>query len=393
MRIRAFPLALVAALVAQYLALAMSGVPAVSAREQCFPETGYCVRDAFLAYWQTHGALPINGYPISGEFTEILEDGQPYTVQYFERVRMEYHPENAPPNDVLLGQFGRRLRPADPPVPAIPGATYFPETGHNVTRAAFIDYWRANGGLPQFGFPISEEIDEVLGGQSYRVQYFERARFEWHPENADPQYQVLLGQFGRQILAGSGGAAPGSVIYQDGFADPGSGWPTTAAPGIGSAGYRDGGYGITIAAPTTLFFPANEKVGALTDTRLEVEVGKLAGPDDAFFGVQCRIRDRRDNLYAALIDASGYAVIYRTQAGQTTRLAETSGNPALRTGNATNRLRFDCVGNTLTLYANGQKILETRDTTFVSGYIGFAALTFDQGGLDVLYRDLTVSRP
>jgi hypothetical protein len=38
-----------------------------------------------------------------------LEDGNVYTVQYFERARFEYHPENAPPYDVLLGQFGRQI--------------------------------------------------------------------------------------------------------------------------------------------------------------------------------------------------------------------------------------------------------------------------------------------
>jgi hypothetical protein len=40
------------------------------------------------------------------------------------------------------------------------------------------------------------------------VQYFERARFEYHPENADPQDQVLLGQFGRRILTETSGAPP-----------------------------------------------------------------------------------------------------------------------------------------------------------------------------------------
>jgi hypothetical protein len=30
-------------------------------------------------------------------------------VQYFERARFELHPDNAPPYDVLLGQFGRRI--------------------------------------------------------------------------------------------------------------------------------------------------------------------------------------------------------------------------------------------------------------------------------------------
>ncbi len=41
---------------------------------------------------------------------------------------------------------------------------------------------------------------ETIDGKAYTVQYFERARFEWHPENPAP-YDVLLGQFGRQILA------------------------------------------------------------------------------------------------------------------------------------------------------------------------------------------------
>ena len=62
-----------------------------------------------MAYWQAHGELAQFGYPLSEEFTQVLEDGRVYTVQYFERARFEYHPENAPPFDVLLGQFGRRI--------------------------------------------------------------------------------------------------------------------------------------------------------------------------------------------------------------------------------------------------------------------------------------------
>jgi hypothetical protein len=164
-----------------------------------FPETGKCVNEPFLSYWLAHGQLPINGYPISDEFTETLEDGKAYRVQYFERVRMEHHPENAPPYDVLLGQFGRRIHPADPPAQPIPGARFFGETGHNL-RGGFLQYWSANGGLAQFGYPITEEITETLeDGKTYTVQYFERARFEHHPQNSPP-YDILLGQFGRRIL-------------------------------------------------------------------------------------------------------------------------------------------------------------------------------------------------
>jgi plastocyanin len=179
-----------------------------------FPETGFMVRGAFWNYWRTRGleygdydvsyreSLGLFGYPISGEMQERLEDGKTYTVQYFERARLELHPENADPAfQVLLGQFGRRIHPADPPAPAQanPGAIYFNETGHNLS-GRFRGYWEENGGLAIFGYPLSEPFTEVLeDGKPYTVQYFERARLELHPENAPP-YDVLLGQFGRRIL-------------------------------------------------------------------------------------------------------------------------------------------------------------------------------------------------
>jgi hypothetical protein len=165
----------------------------------CFAVTGHCVGGRFLDYWREHGGLALNGYPLSDEFTEVLEDGKPYTVQYFERTRLEYHPGATRPYQVQLGQFGRRIHPATPPASRLTGADFFTETGHNV-RGRFLDYWHANGGLAQFGYPLTEEITETLeDGQSYTVQYFERARFEYHPGN-QPPYDVLLGQFGRRIL-------------------------------------------------------------------------------------------------------------------------------------------------------------------------------------------------
>jgi len=113
---------------------------AVAAQDgACFQETGFCIQGRFLDYWQANGGLARNGYPLTAERQELLEDGNTYTVQYFERVRLEYHPENQPPFDVLLGQFGRRVykgQPANTP-PAIDDR--------------FGDYWQTNGGLVQRG--------------------------------------------------------------------------------------------------------------------------------------------------------------------------------------------------------------------------------------------------
>jgi hypothetical protein len=105
---------------------------------QTFPETKQAVCGRFLAYWQQHGGLAQQGFPISGEFQEKSDlDGKTYTVQYFERAVFEMHPENQPPYDVLLSQLGTfRWRekyaghqpgPNQPP-PAPPTATSEPLT-------------------------------------------------------------------------------------------------------------------------------------------------------------------------------------------------------------------------------------------------------------------------
>jgi hypothetical protein len=72
---------------------------------------------------------------------------------------------------------------------------YFNETGHHV-GGGFWDHWRDHGGLSIFGYPLSGELQEPCeDGQIHTVQYFERAVFEWHPQN-HPPYQVLLRRLG-----------------------------------------------------------------------------------------------------------------------------------------------------------------------------------------------------
>ena len=180
-----------------------------------FPETGKTVTGIFLDHWTRNGGLAQQGFPISGVITETSAlDGKTYIVQYFERAVFEYHPENPPPNNVLLSQLGTfRLRdryPSGPPLattvvptpttPITPASAtasrLFPETGKTVS-GRFLQYWEQHGGLAQQGFPISEPFVEVseVDSRPYLVQYFERAVFEYHPENPPPN-DVLLSLLG-----------------------------------------------------------------------------------------------------------------------------------------------------------------------------------------------------
>lgn len=99
-----------------------------SAQTGCrtFPETGKKVCGKFLTYWDQHGGLAQQGFPISDEFVELSDlNGQPYTVQYFERAVFELHPENQPPYDVLLTQLGT-LRARDKYPNGFPSAAQVP---------------------------------------------------------------------------------------------------------------------------------------------------------------------------------------------------------------------------------------------------------------------------
>jgi hypothetical protein len=169
-----------------------------------FPETKHTVRATFWKYWQSNGGLAQQGYPLTEEFTEVSDlDGKPYTVQYFERAVFESHPENKPPFDVLLSQLGTfryKAKYGDlgspNQQPNMQNSQLFNETGHRV-GGLFLEYWKTHGGLVQQGYPISDEFSEIsdLDGNSYSVQYFERAVFELHPEKAPP-YNILLSQLG-----------------------------------------------------------------------------------------------------------------------------------------------------------------------------------------------------
>ncbi len=166
-----------------------------------FQNTGFSVCGRLLEYWYANGGLPVFGYPIGPEVSGI---------QWFERNRLELHPENNRPYDVLLGRLGAEALNNTPHrrAPVNSGVDeglciYFDETGHNLC-GDFYGFWAAYGvevdGQPGidfadsvalWGFPLTEAF--MQNGRM--TQYFERAILREFPEN-NPPYTVqgdLLG--------------------------------------------------------------------------------------------------------------------------------------------------------------------------------------------------------
>ncbi|NJP06740.1 MAG: hypothetical protein HC837_14535 [Chloroflexaceae bacterium] len=203
------------------VALGASGqIAQAQSGDRCFNETPYCISGRMSEFWEQNGGLPVFGLPIGPQQEEIIE-GRPLQVQWFERNRLELHPENAPPNDVLIGRLGddelqrRGINWFEfPQSEPQEGCAFFSDTGQNVC-GPFLTYWRSQGleqdgqpgiseseSLALFGLPISPlRVETLSDGETYTVQWFERARFEFHPQNPSP-YNVQLGLLGREIVAG-----------------------------------------------------------------------------------------------------------------------------------------------------------------------------------------------
>jgi uncharacterized protein YkwD len=205
----AFALALIAPLatVPSRAKAAPLPAPANASEVLTFPATGHSIKSAaFVRFFQAYGGVQTFGYPLT---EEVTENGR--TVQYFERQRFEYHAENAGSDyEVLLGRLGdessRARQPFATAAPFADSATrvYIAQT-HHALAEPFLSYWRSHGGVRILGYPISEVVTE--GGM--QVQYFERARFERHPENAGSPYEVLLTQLGKAAMEQRGvSAAP-----------------------------------------------------------------------------------------------------------------------------------------------------------------------------------------
>jgi hypothetical protein len=140
--------------------------------------------------------------------TIVVEPTTGLLVQYFERARIEYNPNLPPDNRISLSRVGSLVTQGNrhPAFTWLSGTAdpqrdFYPQSGHTL-GGVFRHYWQNNGDIAVFGYPISEEFEEMnpMDGKSYRVQYFERARLEYHPEHQGTSYEVQQGLVGKQLL-------------------------------------------------------------------------------------------------------------------------------------------------------------------------------------------------
>ena len=185
-------------------------------------------------------------------------------------------------------------------------------------------------------------------------------------------------------------APSGSVLFQDDFAVQTTGWDRLLVE-EGIMDYDAGGYRILVNALQTNFWSTPHK--NFTDVRIEVDTGKIAGPDENRIGLICRYNG--SDYYFFLMSSDGYYGVGIFAKGQAILLGQSQMmySEYIKQGMAVNHLRGDCAGDTLTFYVNGFQIAQAKDTSLTSGDIGLMAGTFTTPGVDVVFDNFVALQP
>lgn len=182
----------------------------------------------------------------------------------------------------------------------------------------------------------------------------------------------------------------GYVLFQDDFANSSSGWDH-ANDFSGIMDYDNGVYRIQVNMGNTNMWATPDK--KFNDTRIEVDVVKIGGPDTNRAGIVCRVNGY--DLYFFIITNDGYYAVGKTVNRQSTLLGQTTfaQSSAIKTGLAINHLRADCTGSTLSFYVNGFLVSQVTDTTFTNGEVGLTVGSFDEAGVDMVFDEFIVLQP
>jgi|WetSurMetagenome_2_1015567.scaffolds.fasta_scaffold27845_1 hypothetical protein len=184
------------------------------------------------------------------------------------------------------------------------------------------------------------------------------------------------------------------TLFSDDFSNRNSGWDRYQDI-TGVTDYSNVGYLIHVKTANSIKW-ANPSKTFQNNVRIEVDATKATGPDDNAFGIICRYQDI-DNFYYFYISSDGFAGIGKKVYGYYIIISSPDGKlleiKGINKGAATNHLRADCIGNTLTFYVNDIKAAQATANYFTGGDVGLIARSYDTGGADIQFNHFLVVSP
>lgn len=179
----------------------------------------------------------------------------------------------------------------------------------------------------------------------------------------------------------------GQVLLMDDF-EATQGWFVTNQANFRMQ-YAEGGYRILNNFDAS--FVNSVRSFDLADAYIEVDATQISGPDTGYYGLVCRWQNVTNN-YGMVIGNDGFYGILSLQNGEVTFLGEGTLESGILNPDGSNRIAGSCIGNTLSLWVNGESVLNVQDDLYQSGSVGLMVGT-RTGPVEVHFDNFVLVRP
>lgn len=208
----------------------------------------------------------------------------------------------------------------------------------------------------------------------------------------------LSGLFGRPSptptptpTATQASTIPDFVPFSDDFSNPLGGWPTIQ-DAQRAYSYQAEGYHIFASQ-------LNAKPWAKTsrqdgDVSIYVDAKPVTESTLSYYGLLCRIQEDQSFYYFVVRSNGDYGIgKYKNDDFQLLFSEGWRRSDVIHQGMQTNRLRADCVENTLRFYVNNVLLGKVTDPDFISGFSGMMVAAEDSQGIEVRFDNFLITEP
>ena len=199
----------------------------------------------------------------------------------------------------------------------------------------------------------------------------------------------LFGDKGDEDTGEEGPTQVDNALLKDDFSNSNSGWEAGVFE-AGEVGYKDGAYFVTSTEKDAMMWGAAGR--SFSNVIIDVDAVQVSAPsnNNNDYGIMCRVQFNGDG-YSFNISGDGFFSIQKASNDSFIDLIEWQESEAIRQGNnVTNHIRAVCDGEKLVLFANGQLLAETTDSSFTEGDIALTATTYESTMTEIHFDDLVV---
>ncbi|MCX6006779.1 MAG: hypothetical protein NTZ34_05905, partial [Chloroflexi bacterium] len=164
----------------------------------------------------------------------------------------------------------------------------------------------------------------------------------------------------------------GTLIFQDDFTDPKSGWFIYKADSTKGGAYEQGAYSVWAVGSNTVIALNPKTRQQLKNFSAEVDLRETSSIRGAVMGIIYRLDNAGTYYRFAITDNRSFYVGRKSALGIEEEVYPQTPSDIIKPADEYNRLKVVCIGENQDFYINGTKLATLTDNTSLKGELGIS---------------------